>query len=164
MNFRWIADFGNEHHRYALLLALLDRIVVVLVEPGVHFRHVVTLMSIGNGHIRERLDVFGLSHKLLHHAEDDFWSCERIAGTFDHAVRDDQDNLVRVGVISRGERIESCTQAFDRLGIGRHQQNRMGERVIERLVVGGRLRDNVAERERASAAKVVVTTSHTIEL
>jgi hypothetical protein len=161
-----VSDLGDEEHRNALLLRELDRVVVVFVETGVDLGHVVTFVTVGDGDVREGFDFGRRDDKLLHHAEDDFGSRERVTGSLDHAVGDDEDDLVRVGVVGRRKRVEGRAETFDGFGVRGDEEDRVGERVIERFVVGGSLGDDVAERERALSHRTTRSggASETVEL
>ena len=98
-----VPDLGDEQHRDALLLADLDRVVVVLVESRKDLGSVVSLVAVRDGNVRQRLDVVRWHDEVLHHPEDEFGCRERVFGSLDHAVGDDEDDLVRVGVVGRRE-------------------------------------------------------------
>lgn len=153
--FGGVPDLGDEHHRNALLLALLDRVIVVLVEAGEDLGAVVPLVSVRDGDVRQGFDVVRNDDELLHHAQRNLGRRERVAGALDHAVGDDDEDFVRVGVVGRRERVERRAETFDGFRVGGDEEDGVGEGVVERLKVGGRLRDDVAEGEGAGSHDAV---------
>lgn len=80
--------------------------VVVAVEAGVHFGHVVALGAVGNGHVRPRLDVLGLDKEVVHHGDTGIGRRHGVAVARNDTIGNDQDQLVRVGVVGGGDRVQ----------------------------------------------------------
>ena len=144
-----VPDLGDEHHGHTLLLRPLDRGIVVLVEARVDLRHVVALMAVRDGDVRVRLDLVRGDYEVSHHRQTDLGGRRRVAGTLDHTVSDDQDELVAVRVVSGSEGIQRRAKTLDRLGVSRDETDGVAQRESIRFEVWRWLRDDVVERERA---------------
>lgn len=71
VDFERVTALGDEDDGYFLLLGQFDGVVVVFVVTGVDFGHVVTLVTVGDGDVRVRFDLFGGNNEILHHAQYD---------------------------------------------------------------------------------------------
>lgn len=79
VGFEGVAGFGYKKHGHALLLAGLNRVVVVLVEASVDLGHVVSLVAVSNGDVGVTLHLIGRDEELLHHGENDLGCAEIVA-------------------------------------------------------------------------------------
>lgn len=111
---------------------------------------VVSLVPVSNGDVGVARDlIFRLQH-VFHHRQDDIGRFVIVTRAFDYAVSDNEDALVRVGIVGGGDGVERGAKTRRRFRIRGHNTEAVSQRIVEWLIIGWRLRDDIMQWEWAA--------------